>query len=380
MFWKQKNKENSSREVLGYFDGNEKIKNEVLSAITFFVDGILIFDRSNKISLINPQAEKSLEVKKGEVLGKSILQLNSFGSFRPLVSLLGGDIQEVLRQTIPIQGNKILEVSSLTMKNREGKIGSLVVLHDVTREKLVEAMKSEFVTLAAHQLRTPTSGIKWSLRMLLDGDLGKMSGDQKVIVEKAYNSNDKVIQLINDLLNVARIEEGKFLTKISLYNIEEIIHAVTDFYSDIIKKKKIKFEIKKPLVTLPEVMVDSDKIKIAIDNLVDNAIRYTMPGGKVTISIIPREDKEEIEIQIQDTGLGIPEKQKNEVFHKFFRGENIMKVETEGTGLGLFIAKSIIEMHGGQIWFESKEGAGTIFYFTLPLKKTFAEYLGKEFY
>lgn len=380
MFWKKKNKKEEDF-FKGFFEGineNNGDRNKILSIITYFVDGLLVFDRNNQLALINPQAEKFLEVKKEEILGESILRLNSFENFRPLVSLLGGEIKEVFKKEVRIGGKFILEVSAIPMMAQQEKIGTLVVLHNVTREKLVEMMKSEFVTLAAHQLRTPTSGIKWSLRMLLDGDLGAMSEGQKKVIEKAYNTNEKVIRLINDLLNVARIEEGKFLSKMVLSDIGEVIQSVVDLYSEEIKKKKLKFGFKKSEKDLPQVMLDVDKIKIAIDNLVDNAIRYTLPGGRVTISI--KEKEKEIEVQIQDTGVGIPENEQDKIFTKFFRAENIMKMETEGTGLGLFITKYIIEAHGGSIWFESEEGEGTIFYFTLPLKKEFAEYLTEEFY
>lgn len=380
MFWKKKNKKEEDF-FKGFFESiNESNgdRNKILSIITYFVDGLLVFDRNNQLALINPQAEKFLEVKKEEILGESILRLNSFENFRPLVSLLGGEIKEVLKKEVRIGGKFILEVSATPMMAQQEKIGTLVVLHNVTREKLVEMMKSEFVTLAAHQLRTPTSGIKWSLRMLLDGDLGVIPEGQKKVIEKAYNTNEKVIRLINDLLNVARIEEGKFLSKMVLSDIGEVIQSVVDLYSEEIKKKKLKLEFKKPEKDLSQVMLDVDKIKIAIDNLVDNAIRYTFPGGRVTISI--KEKEKEIEVQIQDTGVGIPENEQDKIFTKFFRAENIMKMETEGTGLGLFITKYIIEAHGGSIWFESEEGEGTIFYFTLPLKKEFAEYLTEEFY
>jgi signal transduction histidine kinase len=262
---------------------------------------------------------------------------------------------------------------------RWAKIGAIVVLHDVTREKLVESMKSEFVTVAAHQLRTPTSGIKWSLGMLKDGDLGALSKEQKEIIGKAYETNEKVIHLIADLLNVARIEEGKYLNKITLSSVEDLIRSLVAEYEEEIKKRKLKFEFKKPKEELPRVMMDVDKMKIAVGNLIDNAIRYTLAEGKISISIA-KKDEEQIEVQIKDTGLGIPQNQQNKMFTKFFRGDNIMKVETEGTGLGLFITKSIIEAHGGKIWFDSEENKGTAFYFTVPIKEKFAEFITPELY
>ena len=379
LFWKKKNTEKTEFDE-SFLSGtdNSQEKNKILAVITHFVDGILVFDRNNKLILINPQVEKITGVGKEQVLGKSIFDLNSFKSFQPLVSLLGGEIKEIFRKEVQISAKCFLEVSSIPMSSQTEKIGTLIILHDVTREKLVETMKSEFVTLAAHQLRTPTSGIKWSLRMLLDEDLGAIPESQKKVIEKAYNTNDKVIRLINDLLNVARIEEGKFLSKMVLYDIIGLVQEVVEIYREDIERKNLQFEFKKPQKGLPKLMLDVDKMKIAVDNLLDNAIKYTLPGGKLIISIT--EKNKEIEIQIHDTGVGIPENEQDKIFSKFFRGENIMKMETEGTGLGLFIAKYIIEAHGGRIWFESEEGEGTIFYFTIPVKKEFAEYLTGEFY
>jgi len=239
-------------------------------------------------------------------------------------------------------------------------------------------MKSEFVTVAAHQLRTPTSGIKWSLQMLLDGDIGPLSKEQKDVIGKACETNDKVIHLINDLLNVARIEEGKYLNNISLVSFGDIVQTAMSGYKEEIKKRGLRLEIIDP-GNLPKVMIDSDKMQIAISNLLDNAVRYTPRGGKITVAIEKR-DEEWLEVRIQDTGAGIPKNQQNKVFAKFFRGDNIMKIETEGTGLGLFIAKNIIEAHGGKIWFESEINKGTTFYLTIPLKERFAEFIPPALY
>lgn len=379
MFWKKKNqKKEISEDFLSAIKGDEEEKNKTLAIINYLTAGILVFDKNNQLVLINSQAEKLFGVKREEILGRRLFELNSFPSFRPLVSLLGGEIKKIQNKELEITKKLILGVSSIPMIVQQEKIGTLVILHDITREKLVEMMKSEFVTLAAHQLRTPTSALKWSLRLLLDGDLGTVPKNQREILEKMYYTNEKSINLVKDLLNVARIEEGKFLSKITLSSIEEVIQSVVEVYSDEIKKRKLKFEFEKPLAPLPKVMLDVDKMKIAVENLIDNAVRYTLPGGRITVSLAEKE--KEIEVQIQDTGLGIPENQQSKMFTKFFRAENVMKIETEGTGLGLFITKYIIEAHGGRIWFESGEGEGTVFYFTIPIKEEFAEYLTEEFY
>ena len=344
----------------------------------YLADGLLVFDRNSRVVLVNAKTEELFEVKREKLLGKSIFELNRFPNFIPLVSLLGGGIKKFFREELEIRENFILEITTVPMITKNYKTGTLVILHDVTKEKLTERMKSEFVTLAAHQLRTPTSAVKWSMKALLDGDLGELNEKQKKIIEEAYRTNDKAIKLINDLLNVAQIEEGKYLSKMTLSDIEDIINSVIDVYRQELERKKIRFEYKRPKQQIPKLMLDKEKMRIAIKNIFDNAVRYTPAGGK--ISVILKTSGKEIEVQIKDTGLGIPLDEQEKVFTKFFRGGNVMRVETEGSGLGLFLSKNIIEAHGGMIWFDSKEGKGSTFYFTVPIKQRFGEFLTKEFY
>jgi len=374
MFWKKENNLPTGGEEKPY----EELPIKDASIIDYLIDGLLVFDRKGRLSLINPYAEKFFEVKKEKILGKSILELSRFLGLRSLVSFLGGEIREVSKKELKIRENLILEVTTVPLKIKEVKRGTLVILRDVTRERLVDKMKSEFVTLAAHQLRTPTSAVKWALQTLLEGDLGELNKKQKEMIKEAYITNDRAIKLVNDLLDVAQIEEGKYLSKITLSSIEDVIQSVVDSYGQKIKEKKLKVGLKKSKEELAAVMLDVAKMETAIRNIFDNAVRYTLPGGKILIVL--KKHKEEIEVQIQDTGLGIPLYQQEKVFTKFFRAVNIMKVDTEGTGLGLYIAKNIIEAHGGRIWFKSEEGKGTTFCFTIPIKEKFGEFLTEEFY
>jgi len=375
MFWRKKQKEKLNWEDI---QKKDKELRRILAIIAYLRDGVLVFDKKNKLFLINPQAEKFLEVKGKQILGKSILELSSFPFIRPLVSLLGGEIREVYEKELPIKENLILEVSAIPMRIPEEKIGSLIILDDITQEKLAEEMKTRFVTLAAHQLRTPSSAVKWSMRTLLDGDLGKLTEKQKEMIEKTYQTNEKMISLIDDLLNAAKIEEGRYLTNITLSSIEQVIQSVIDSYQDEIKKRRLKFRFIKPEGEIPKVMLDVEKMKIAVTNIIDNALRYTFPGGRISVSV--QGNKKEIRIQVQDNGIGIPQNQQKKIFTTFYRGSDAIKMETEGTGLGLFIAKNIIEAHKGKIWFESKEGKGATFYFTIPIKEKFSEFIGEEFY
>jgi len=351
----------------------EEERDKTQAIIANLVDGLLVFDEENKISLINPQTEVFFNVKAKDVVGRQILELSTFPTIEPLVKMVGPEIKGVFRKEIKIKENLVLEVSTVPMMREEEKLGTLVILHDVTREKMVERMKTEFVSVAAHQLRTPLSAIKWTLRMLLDGDLGKITEEQKEFIEKTYRSNERMINLINSLLDVTRIEEGRYLYKPILTDIESVVQFVLNSHEEEIKRKKLKLEFKKPKKKLPRVKLDVEKMRLAIDNLVANAIKYTQPGGQVTVSL--KNVKKEIEFSVKDSGVGIPKDQQARIFTKFFRGANVIKMETEGTGLGLFITKNIIEAHGGKIWFYSKEGVGTTFYFTLPIKVEFEEFL-----
>jgi len=386
MIWnkKKKSKEEVRKDFLEKLNIEKEMtegqKKKILAVITYLTDGLLIFDRDGILSFINPRAEELLDVESKEVLGRQILELNIFPRFQLLVSLVGGGIKEFPKKELQIKENFILEVSATSMIVGKEKIGSSVILHDVSQQKSIERMKTEFVTLAAHQLRTPASIVKWTIQMLLDGDLGEMTKEQKEAIEKIRKTNEKMIRLVNDLLNVAEIEEGRYLSKLVLSDIEEIIQSVIEIYKETIKQKKLEFEFQKSEKRLPKVMLDKEKITIAVKNLIDNAVRYTSIGGRIRISTEIKEREGEIEVQIQDTGLAIPTDQQNKVFTNFFRGTNIMKVETEGTGLGLFITKNIIESHKGKIGFISEEGKGSTFYFTIPIKERFSEFLNKEFY
>ncbi len=338
---------------------------EIINSLT---DGLLVFDRENYLALINPRAEKFLNIKKGELIGKHVADFSNFKQLKNLVILIGKDIKEDLfREELKLREDFILEISTIPLIVNKMKIGRLIVLHDISREKIIERMKTEFVSISAHQLRTPLSAIKWTLKMLLDGDLGKISEEQREFINKTYGSNERMIILINDLLNVTRIEEGRYLYKPVLSELAPVLQFVINSYKEEFKKRLISCEFKKPKKKLPRVLLDVEKIKLAFENLIDNAVKYTTAKGNVIVSL--KSNSKEVIVSVKDNGVGVPEKQKERVFSKFFRGANVIKMETDGSGLGLFITKNIIESHGGRIWFESNKGKGTTFSFTVPIKK-----------
>lgn len=344
----------------------EEEKNKTLAIITNFADGLLVFDAKNRLFMFNPRAEALFGIKNQDVIKKSISELSSFPTLKSLTDLFEEETKGIYRKELNISERVVLEVSTVPVIREKEKLGTMVILHDITREKMIERMKTEFVSLSAHQLRTPLSAIKWTLRMILDGDVGEINNEQKDMLQKTYLSNERMITLVNDLLNVTRIEEGRYLFKLVLADIGEIAQSAVNSYQDEVKRKNIKLELSWPRKELPKLIVDVEKISLALQNLLDNAVRYTPKGGSIAVAISGGE--EEIKISIKDTGVGIPAHQQERVFTKFFRAANVIKMETEGSGLGLFIAKNIIEAHGGKIWFESKEGEGTTFFFTLPVK------------
>jgi len=355
---------NMLEDVAGSRREAEEERNKTLAIISNFTDGVLVFDEQKRLSLINPQAEKFLGIKSNKVIGQTINAMGRMSSLKGLVKLLGKQINPIFRKELEVKNDLVLEVSVLAI-SREEQVENLVVLHNITREKLVERMKTEFVSITAHQLRTPLSAIKWTLKMLLDEDLGKITEEQAEFIEKTYQSNERMISLINDLLNVTRIEEGRYIYNPVLSNITKLVESLIDQCKDEFNMRKINLEFEKPKKELPKVLIDVEKINLAIQNLLDNAIQYNKLGGSIKISL--KSNKKEIEFSIEDSGVGIPKKQEKRIFTKFFRAANVMRMDTTGSGLGLFIVKNIIEAHRGRIWFKSKEGKGTIFYFTLPI-------------
>jgi two-component system phosphate regulon sensor histidine kinase PhoR len=341
----------------------ESERSRTESIIESFSDGILLLEENNEISFINPQAELFFDINNEAVSGKKIDDLLKIDVFSKLKEILGDQKQKVFRKELKIGENFVLEVSTILIKDKE-EDRTLVVFHDVTREKMVERMKTEFVSVAAHQLRTPLSAIKWTLKMLLEGDVGELNTEQKEFLNKTYISNERMIGLINDLLNVTRIEEGRYLYKPGTVDFMKEVIYVIDSYKDIISKRGVKVSVVKPKEKLPNMLLDVEKIRLSIQNLLDNAIKYTPSGKSIKITVSKKDN--DVIFEITDKGIGIPKEQQKRLFSKFFRGENAVKQETEGSGLGLFIARNIIEAHKGKIWFESKK-EGTSFFFSLPL-------------
>lgn len=232
---------------------------------------------------------------------------------------------------------------------------------------LANKLKSEFVSVASHQLRTPLSSFKWSLSLLLSGRLGILPKKQLEYLEILKLNTDRMIKLVSDLLSVSRIEEGKIKIKPQPLQLEELARKEIKVMIPFAESSNVQIKFRFPK-GLPPVQADPQLTPIVIQNLLSNAIQYIAnKKGLVEVELKKKNDKF-MQFLIKDNGVGIPKHQQGQVFQKFFRADNVLKYKTAGTGLGLFISKAIIESCKGKIWFKSKEGVGTTFYFTLPIK------------
>jgi len=260
------------------------------------------------------------------------------------------------------------EVHVSPILNEKGDLLFFVGIEkDLSRRKSIERMKTEFISLASHQLRTPLSAVKWFSEMLLDGNAGNLTKMQKEFVLKVNKSNEREIQLVNSLLNVSRIESGKIVVMPRETNLKKLVEKlISEMKVDSNwGNKKLTFLVDK---NVPNLRIDPDLINHVYSNLLANAINYTPNAGKISVKIRLKGGK--VISEVKDGGIGIPKGEQDRIFEKFFRASNAMKKNTDGNGLGLYLIKAIIESSGGKIWFTSSEGKGTTFTFSLPVKGT----------
>jgi signal transduction histidine kinase len=234
-------------------------------------------------------------------------------------------------------------------------------------ERLAEAnrMKSEFISIVSHQLRAPLSNLAWAIELLMSGRLGKIEEQQVEYFKILKENSDRMKDLVKDLLIVSRIESAKLSLKKEEFSLEELTKEIIKEFEPFAKASncEIEFFAEK---NLPKIFGDRYQIRQVIENLLDNAIRYTPGKGKVKIRI--KKEKNFVHFEIEDNGVGIPKEDQKFIFQKFFRASNVLKYKTQGTGLGLYISKAIIERSGGKISFKSQEGVGSTFWFKLPIK------------
>ena len=232
----------------------------------------------------------------------------------------------------------------------------------------VNKQKTEFVSVASHQLRTPLGAIRWETELLLSKFGSGMTEKQRAGISNISMLAGRMTRLVNDLLDVTRIDQGRMFLKKEEVDLEKIVSEIGENLRPLAISKNLETVIRKK-AGLKKVMGDNERLKLVIENLFSNSIKYTQDGGKVEVDLF--RDGDSIVFRLKDNGVGIPREQQSQVFEKFFRSDNVVKYQTEGTGLGLYIAKNIVEQLGGEMWFHSKENIGSVFSFSLPIAQSF---------
>ena len=335
-----------------------KIKDEAM--LSSIGDGIIAIDAKGKIVLMNKAAEKMIGWKLSEAEGKTL------DDIVPLVDEKGVKlpVQKRPRTAVFTRGTVIktedyyyvrkdktifpVAITAAPVIVKGKVIGVIDAFRDVTQERLVDRAKTEFVSLASHQLRTPLSAINWYSEMLLAGDAGKLNKTQADYVNQVYAGNQRMVDLVNALLNISRIDLGTFAVDPEPTDFCEVAKSVLAESKPMIATKKMdaSCECEKGL---PKVNADPKLIRIVFQNLLTNALKYTPDKGKVVVSVA-KQDKNVL-IKVTDNGYGIPESSKDKIFTKLYRADNIREHDTEGTGLGLYMVKAIVEDSGGKVWF-----------------------------
>ncbi|GEM_PF-3095689 len=295
-----------------------------------------------------------------------------------IVGSLSGYLSSALRkreyQVIEGRRQAELQAEKLRLLNEEyNKFARRLIRQDLELRKETEEVarldqeKREFVSTVAHQLRTPLSAIKWTLDTLLRGNEGELNSDQRALIMKAYESNERIIGLIHDMLGSEQIDAGAGgFSPVEISLTDLLGNILPDFHSSV-ETKNIKIQIQTEK-DLPKVKVDPQKIRAVFQNLVENAVKYSKKGGKIQIFLGRKKDDPNIVLaSVEDEGIGIPKEEQANLFRKFFRASNAVRLEPGGTGLGLFIVKSLIEQHGGSVRFESHMGKGTKFILEIPV-------------
>ncbi len=350
------------------------------SILDSVADGVVVADSEGQIILFNTAAERILGVPANRVLNRSTAALAGLygaGSWAETVSLWmrePTDYQpgEFLEDRITLEDNRVISVRLSPVHMGDQFLGTVSVFRDITRDVEVDRLKSEFVATVSHELRTPMTSIKGYADLLLLGAAGDVSDQQQRFLETIKQNADRLSILVNDLLDISRIDQGRVEMKTGLVEVEDVVNVIAGHLRGRVEDEKRPMDI---VVELPEdrnlmIWGDYDKIMRIFSNVADNAFNYTRPGGTITLSAFPNEDGGRVIVAIKDTGVGIPPEAADRVFERFFRGDEVQEVvmDTPGTGLGLAIVRQLVQMHNGNIWFDSEVGKGTTFFIELPSK------------
>lgn len=350
----------------------------ILSAIQ---DAVIALDPTGKIVLFNPSAERMIGATSQEVLNKPIIQVIKF--FHDKEEILPAQYCAINTANSGINYQKS-DLKFTSFKNKQGtailtsnqikggdkaNLSCILTLHDITEEKSFEAMKLDFVSMAAHELRTPLTSIKGYLSVFMNENKNKFNDDQNTFLTRISISTEQLLALVENLLNVSKIERGIFNVNTAASDWIELVEQTFEQFAERAKEKNLEFTFVKPTIQIPKLMVDKLRIVEVISNLLSNAIAYTAPGGKIKVWIELSPDKSSVVTNVSDTGEGIPKDALPYLFTKFFRVQGKqLEMGSKGTGLGLYISREITEMHHGKIWVTSEVGKGSTFSFSLPIK------------
>ncbi|MBI4138248.1 MAG: GAF domain-containing protein [Candidatus Wildermuthbacteria bacterium] len=348
-------------------------RNKTLAMINSLSDGIIMYGLDGAITLFNPRAEELFWINRAVVVGKkpNELKLKDNPLFANIKNISALAIEDFQNQELHITEPQTLhiKITVLPVRDTDGQttMGSMRVIHDMTIEKEAEKAKSSFITIASHQLRTPLSGIKWALASLLNNDLGPLSQDQAKLLLETANQNNTLINLVGDLLDASRIEEGRFGYSFKEHDLLSIAEdAKKSVESALSQKPEVRILVEPPKTILPSLRLDRKKLGIAVFNILDNAVKYTSRG---VIAVSFEQTPDAVFLRVTDPGIGIPKEEQKFLFTKFFRASNAVRVQTEGSGLGLWIANEIMKRHRGDIQFQSELNKGTSFALRFPIQR-----------
>jgi PAS domain S-box-containing protein len=338
-------------------------------------DGAISTDEFGRITGVNPAARRILGYKKKELIGewfpRKIVMVDA--EDRP-VNMIDRPITKAFLTGKPIyqkafyrrsNGRPVpvsINVSPILVGHKP--LGAIEVFRDISFEEEVDRIKSEFISLASHQLRTPLSSIKTYTHMLQDGYMGDVSETQASALQTIVEASDRMNELISTLLNITRMESGAIATSVHGVNVDKLAREVIKELSVPAANKDLDLSMAVSGKYPQTIRSDRAILKEIITNLVSNAVKYTPAKGAVTLKL--RLKKDNVLIQVSDTGWGIPKYSQDQIFSKFFRADNITRRETTGTGLGLYLVKGLVDSLGGKIWFESREDKGSDFFLSLP--------------
>lgn len=354
----------------------EKAKAEAI--LMSIGDGLVITtDAAGTVALVNAAFEKMTGWKAEDMIGKSLFDVlpcqdekgNAVPARRRFVwRVLSGERPETTTfYYVRKDGTRFPGAVTVTEIDSGGqKLGAVSVLRDVTKEKEIDRTKSEFISLASHQLRDAPTAISWCAEGLLNGTLGPLNDKQREYAEEIYRRNKSSIGLINDLLNVSRLDLGTFIIEPEPIILKDICKNELKQFELPMKEKNLALEEIYD-ENVPVINADPQLVQVVFQNLISNAIYYTPAGGKITVSLALDRNRNEAVFSVADTGYGIPEGQQSKIFGRMFRADNAKLARSSGSGLGLYVVKSILDQAGWRIRFESREGAGTTFYVDIPL-------------